>query len=438
MRTFSILLFLFASSLFAAPPKIGEDVYRDLAAHESVQVIVMLREPGVASKAGAMHAERDAVIRDTPTLSVVRSWTAVPGFAATIGRKALPALEANPSVTKVDLDAGGSYALAQSVPLIHGDIVRNLGYTGAGVTVAVLDSGADLTHPDLRDAITAEACFCGSCCPAGGSTQFGAGAGRDENGHGTNVAGIVASRGIVSSKGVAPGAKLVIVRVLDRNGSFASTSQVVSGLDWILTQHPEVKVVNMSLLTNALFGGYCDNAAAFTMAFASVIDQLHAAGVTVFACSGNGSQTVQMPAPACIFNAVSVGAVWKADVGPVSIFSCSDATTAADQITCFSNTNTTLDLLAPGAPITSDGLSGGRSTYYGTSQATPHAAGAAAVLLAINPTLTPNDVEHILENSGKPILDPRTGTFFPRIDLAAAVQAVPKPAHGPRRRAVRH
>jgi subtilisin family serine protease len=435
MRTaIALLSAILTLSTFAGSPKIGAEVYRDLSDKDVVQVIVMLRErPTVA-----IRQLREEVIVDTPALSVVRSWNAVPGFAATIGRDALPALEANPNVAKVDIDAGGRYALAQSVPLIGGDIVRNLGYTGNGVTVAVLDSGADLTHPDLRDAITAEACFCSGCCPNGGSSQFGPGAGRDENGHGTNVAGIVASRGVVSAKGVAPAANLVIVRVLDRNGSFASTSQVVSGLDWVLTEHPEVKVVNMSLLTNATFAGYCDNSTAFTMAFSSAIDRLRANGVSVFACSGNNSQTTVLPAPACVFDAVSVGAVYDAAVGPVSIFNCSDATTAPDQITCFSNTNNTLDLLGPGAPVTSDGLNGGRSTYYGTSQATPHAAGAAAVLVGINPNLTPAEIEQVLKNTGKPILDPRIGIATPRIDLAAAAQAVPKQPRGPRRRAVRH
>lgn len=433
MRT-AILAVLLSSSAFAASPKIGVEVHRDLASSDTVPVIVMLRDQPVAQ----MRMTREEVIDETPTLSVVRRWSAVPGFAATIGRDAIAALEANPNVVKVDIDEGGRYALAQSVPLIKGDVTRNLGFTGRGVTVAIVDSGVDLTHPDLRDAITDEACFCSGCCPNGNSAQFGPGAGLDENGHGTNVAGIVASRGVVAAKGVAPDANLVIVRVLDRNGSFAATSQVVSGLDWVLTQRPDVKVVNMSLLTNATFPGHCDTATAFTMAFSNVIRQLRANGVAVFACSGNSSLTTQMPAPACVADSISVGAVYDANVGPVSIFDCSDASTAPDQVTCFSNTNSTLDLLGPGAPITSDGLNGGRSTFFGTSQATPHAAGAAAVMLGINPFLSVNEIEQILKNTGKPILDSRIGLSTPRIDVSAAAQAVPKLQLGPRRRAVRH
>lgn len=430
----ALLAFLFALSSFAARPKIGAEVYRGLTNDDRVQVIVMLEESAKAKV--SIRELRESVIRATPAVSVVRSWSGVPGFAATIGREALAALEENPNVAKVDIDAGGGHGLSRSVPLINGDVAHNLGYTGKGATIAVVDSGVDLTHPDLREAITAEACFCDRCCPNGSSTQFGPGAGRDENGHGTNVAGIALSRG--RAKGVAPEAGLVVVRVLDRDGRFGSASQIVSALDWIRTAHPEVKVVNMSLLTDERFSGVCDNAASYTMAMARAINNLRAAGVTVFACSGNASDTARLPSPACIANAVSVGAVWKLNIGQGSASGCTDNTTAADQITCFSNTNSTLDLLAPGAPIIASGLGGGLSTYFGTLQATPHAAGAAAVLLGKNPTLQPHDIEMILKNTGKLILDPRIGLSTPRIDLAAAVQAVPNPVYGPRRRSVRH
>ena len=103
---------------------------------------------------------------------------------------------------------------------------------------------------------------------------------------------------------------------------------------------------------------------------------------------------------------------------------CSSATTAADEITCFSDSNATLDLLAPGALITSDGLGGGRSTYMGTSQASPHAAGAAAVLLSIEPELAAAAVEALLKTTGKRIVDPRNGVTVPRVDLLAATQSL--------------
>jgi subtilisin family serine protease len=332
--------------------------------------------------------------------------------------------------------------MAESVPLIGGDRVHALGYTGRGVTVAILDSGVDESHPDLAGRIVDEQCFCrnsdgSGCCPNGQTVQAGGGAAADDHGHGTNVAGIIGSRGVVAHTGVAPGTNLVVIKVLDRNGRFQTASQVISGLDWLIENHPEVRVVNMSLVTDALFEGACDSTVSFTIAFAAAINTLRQRGTITFACSGNNASPTMMSAPACVDSAVSVGAVYDSSVGPFSFFGCFDPTTAADQITCFSNSNATLDLLAPGAIITSDGLHGGLVNFWGTSQASPHAAGSAAVLLEVRPSLTPDQIESVLKSTGKPILDPRNGVVAPRIDLLAAVNTL-LPAPETRRRAVRH
>ena len=343
-------------------------------------------------------------------------------------------------VLRIDPDVGGSGTLAQSVPLIGADKVHILGYTGRGVTVAVLDTGVDESHPDLVGRIVDEHCYCRNsdgtgCCPNGQTTQSEAGAAADDHGHGSNVTGIIGSRGVVASVGVAPGVNFVVVKVLDRNNRFSSTAQIISALDWLIDNHPEVRVVNMSLGTDALFSTACDSAVAFTTAFASAINTMRSNGTLVFVSSGNDASATSMEAPACIQNAISVGAVYDSNVGPLT-FGCTDLTTMADQITCFSNSNSTLDLLAPGAVITSDWLRGGTSNFYGTSQASPHATGSAAVLLEIRPSLTADQVEGILKTTGKSILDSRNGVVTPRIDLFAAASAVLSPP--PKRRAVRH
>lgn len=202
---------------------------------------------------------------------------------------------------------------------------------------------------------------------------------------------------------------------------------MVSGLDWVLTQRPDVRVVNMSLGTSALFTGYCDDRTAFTMAFAQVINALRSQGVVVFAISGNDGSPTSMQAPGCVRGTVSVGAVYKADVGPldlVRLFGCRDRATAADAVTCFSNSDTTLDLLAPGAPISSTGLGEPVSIYSGTSQASPHAAAAAVLLLQAEPALTPDQIEAVLEASGVPVTDPRNGLTVPRLDIGSALAGV--------------
>jgi subtilisin family serine protease len=414
----------------------GLEVYHALEAHPKVRVVIAIRHPttppaALTSRRAEIAAMQGKVLSQLSPeeFTLIHRWETLSAMAGEVSRSGLSKLMADPDVRRVDLDVGGSGHLAQSVPLIQADKVHALGFTGRGVTVAVLDSGLATTHPDLSDALLSEQCFCTNadgtgCCPDGSTQQSGPGSAEDDQGHGTNVTGIITSAGRIAPVGVAPDAGIVAVKVIDSQGRFASSAQVISGLNWLLMTQPDVRVVNMSLGTSALFSGACDNATAFTMAFAAAIDTLKSRGVTIFASSGNNESTTQMPAPACVANTVSVGAVYDANVGPRTFLGCTDPTTAADQVTCFTNTNTALDLLAPGAPITSTGLGGGGSTFSGTSQASPHAAGAAAVLLEVQPTLTPDQIETTLKMTGVSVTEAQTGLAFPRVDLLAAVQAV--------------
>lgn len=432
MRRPAALGFIFITVLFAAAQAAEFEA--------STRVIVTLRVddtplglgerldvPALQRRIAAIDVVQKRVLDRFRNDNVIvhARWKAVPGFAVTVTPEVLQRLKADPDVISIEPDRPGAGTLAQSVPLIHGDVVRNLGFNGAGVTVAVLDSGILRTHSDLSSALTAEACFCTNanstgCCPNGLTTQFGTGAAADDNGHGTNVAGVVASRGNISSYGVAPGASLIAVKVLDASNSFNASSQVISGLDWIINNHPEVRVVNMSLGTNAMFSGTCDGSAG---SWTSAINTLKQMGAVVVASSGNDFSSTQMRIPACVANTVAVGAVYDSAFGTSQLF-CSEST-AADKITCFSNASSALDLLAPGAAITSDGNTGGTSTYYGTSQAAPHVSGAAAVLMQVDSQLTPAQIESTLKSTGVSIFDARNSTIYPRIDLQAAYNAVP-------------
>ena len=140
-----------------------------------------------------------------------------------------------------------------------------------------------------------------------------------------------------------------------------------------------------------------------------------------------------MPAPACLSSVISVGAVYDADVGSVSRFGCTDSSTAPDQVACWSSSNAFTDLLAPGAPVTSSGLGGGTSTFYGTSQASALAAACAAALLEANPIASPDGLEAALKGSATQLVDPKNALAFPRLDCATALEAVlhqPVPALG--------
>jgi len=419
---FSLLL---ALPLFAG--FVSRDLEHEIRERGSARVIVVMRD-------GSMPALNDG------DFTLTARWHHATAFAGVMRASAVAKLEADPNVWRADLDSGGSGALTQSIPLIGANTVQAMGYSGKGITVAILDSGIDASHPDLAGRVVDQACFCSNpngCCPNGSSMQTGAGAAADDHGHGTNVSGIVGSKGTVAPVGVAPGVQFVAVKVLDKNNVFFSTSQIVSGLEWVLDHHPEVRVVNMSLGTNARFNSYCDNSTSFTQALAQEINAFRARGAMVFVSSGNNAATDSTQAPACVQNATSVGATYDSNIASISFTGvCSDTPAPLDQVTCFTNSNATLDLLAPGAVITSTGRGGGTSGFIGTSQASPHCAGAAAILFEVQPLLTPDEVESILKATGKPILDSRNGVTISRIDLLAAVQSVLRAK--PRRRAAAH
>lgn len=419
-----------------ARSRVGDDVYAALAVSPRVRVIVAFRddENGVvrslSERAQAVAARRDR------TLAVLASsdfrptavWAVVNGMAGEITRTGVEALALHPDVFRVDLDVPIQAAMSESIPLVSADRLLDTGLTGRGITVAVLDTGADVRHPDLASSIVAEQCLCtggtGSpCCPNGTAQQSGAGASQDDNGHGTNVTGILTSDGGVAPRGIAPDVGIVSVKILDNRGA-GSASQIASGLDYILTQQPSVRIVNISLGTSGnLFTAACDTASSFTASFASGINALRARGTLVFASSLNNGSSTQLGAPACVANAVAVGAVYDAEAGPASL-GCTDAVTAADRVACFSNSNSLVDMLAPGAPITSTGLGGATSTYLGTSQACPIAAGAAALLMEARPGAGAPQIENALKATGRSITDPKNGLALPRIDVGAALGAL--------------
>jgi subtilisin family serine protease len=225
----------------------------------------------------------------------------------------------------------------------------------------------------------------------------------------------------VAARGVVPDAEIVAIKVLDKAASGSSTN-LLSALDYLITRRPEVKVVNLSLGFAELYPGSCDTADATTLALASSIGTLRARGTIVFASTGNGGSRSAIAAPACVSSVVAVGGVYVADTGSVS-GGCTDATTTADQVFCFSNSSSAVDILAPGGPITAAAPGGGTATLIGTSMAVPHAAGAAAILIEANPGLTPARIETALKGTGPVITDAKNGMQFHRVDVKAAADA---------------
>lgn len=394
----------------AAAATVGADLLARAQREGEVAVLVETR-PEVG-RGAALTAAPPAGVR------VGHAYRTAHGFAARVTAAGLAALAARPDVVAVELDGVGTTALDHTARQVRADRVRARGVDGAGVVIAVIDTGVDAAHPDVADALLHEECFCrggsvggtvrAACCPDGAARQSGSGSAASADPHGPHVAGIAVSRGRMAPRGVAPGAGLVAVRVLDeRNRGFFS--DWIAALDWIASERPDVRVVNMSLVSERDFAGDCERGCSgqtgctTNRLFAEVIDRLWARGTLVFAASGNDGRSNAMSAPACVSHAVSVGAV-----------------DASDAVARFTNRSATLDLLAPGVDVLSDGLAGGLARLSGTSMAAPHAAGAAALLLSARPGLSAEQVLALLADRGVAIAD--GARHRPRIDAFAALR----------------
>ncbi|KID29805.1 S8 family peptidase [Prauserella rugosa] len=226
--------------------------------------------------------------------------------------------------------------------------------TADNVTAYIIDTGVDASHEDFGDRVQ-----------PGQDFVDGGGDGDDQQGHGTHVAGTVAG----SEYGVAKGASIVPVRVLDANGS-GTTEGVISGVDWVAQNAEGPAVANMSL------GGTADQA------LDTAVEGAIEAGVTFVAAAGNESADAGNGSPSRVESAITVAA--------------SDENDAQAE---FSNYGSVVDLYAPGVDITSAAMGGGETTMSGTSMAAPHVAGAAALYLADNPQATPAEVSEALTSS---------------------------------------
>jgi hypothetical protein len=277
--------------------------------------------------------------------------------------------------------------LAESLPLISQPAVAAGGQLGAGTAVAVLDTGCDYVRPAF-----------GSCSNPGGSCNvaYAADFGTSDNVrdtasyHGTNVSAIVL--------GVAPATKILALDVFE--GQYASASTIIRAIDWVISNRTRYNIVAM----NMSLGGGSHSAQCGSDVFATAIGNARNAGILSAISSGNGSTTSAISSPACVPTAISVGAVYDANVGGVRYSGCSDSTTSADKVTCFSNSASFLSVLAPGAPITAAGIA-----MSGTSQAAPHVAGAIAVARAAFPTEPIAATVSRLVDNGPSITDPRNG-----------------------------
>ena len=313
---------------------------------------------------------------------------AMSGYAARMPAKVAAAVAADPRVAHVEQDRVYT-TTAQSVPTGINRSDAELSSTASGngsgtvnVDVAVIDTGIDPAHPDLN-------VVGGVNCSTGSSYA-------DGNGHGSHVAGTIAAKddgvGVV---GVAPGARLYAVRVLNNAGS-GTTSSIICGVDWVTARAGTIEVANMSL-----GGSGSDSACGGSDSYHNALCRSVNAGVTYVVAAGNSSADSNSYRPATYAEMITVSALadFNGLTGGGAAATC--RADVDDTFADFSNYGSDVDLIAPGVCIHSTWKSGGYNTISGTSMAAPHVAGAAALYKANNPGASPAQVKTALQGAGR-------------------------------------
>ncbi|MFE0463972.1 S8 family serine peptidase [Kitasatospora sp. NPDC058965] len=348
--------------------------------------------------------------------------SALNGFSAALTPGAVTELRADPAVKYVEANAT-AHADGQAVPNGVNRIFApaNPGLkVGDGLDqrtdadVAVIDTGVDYYHPDLN-VVHRVNCV--------GVTACVDNAGVDDNGHGSNVGGIIGAldngTGYV---GVAPGARLWSVKVLNNQGS-GTTEEIVNGIDWVTAHSDQIEVANISL-------GFDGD----VQAVKDAVNRAIAKGIVVVVSAGNSHKDVSTQTPANVPDAITVSSLSDGDGKPGGLgnfaWCNSNNKNKDDTLSDYSNFGAGVDIAAPGDCIQSTYKNGGYSNYSGTSQAAPHVAGAAAWLtrgpykphdragvLAVRDTLVRAGNFNWTDTSGdgvkEPLLDLHDPAVFP-------------------------
>jgi subtilisin family serine protease len=414
-----------ASQSAAARSAAEAALLRRAAAQGAVRVIVKMAAGPASSGADvngtALRDAQDALARRAGiAAAAVTHFETIPFVAFWTTPAQLKRLLRDPAVSHVQEDVPGHAVLNKSAPFIHAPFLWRAGFKGDGYAIAVLDTGVDKTHPMLTGKVVAEACYStndaashiSSLCRGGQDHARGPGTGVNCSlsltpcWHGTHIAAIAAGasalNGSTPMSGIAPGASVISIQVFSQQGNKVVTyaADWIRGLERVYALRTTYKIAAVNLSFGAgLYDGLCDSQ---NLAAAAMIRRLREAGIPTVVASGNDKLDGKTEAPACVTNAIAVGATLH----------------TTNKLAPFSDNAPWVRLLAPGVGIVSAQAGGGFRVYSGTSAAAAHVSGAFAALRSVRDKSTIDDIAAALECSGP--LVTRANLNKPRIDLSKA------------------
>ena len=427
----SSLTRLFALLLFALPlaadrltiqtvTRSNQTLEYEVQSGETVDVVIELREPPLAMRSRESFStvfdrlERDLARLSAPegarvaandSKSILRHkfTVAFTGASATIPSRALRSVAALDYVKAVHPDATYKALLDQSVPQIRApEAWTRFGTRGKGVVVAIIDTGIDYNHASLGGAFGPTARVIGGYDFVNDDADP-----MDDAGHGTHVAGIVGGNG-AGIVGVAPEVSFLAYKVLNAAGG-GTLSDILAAVDRAIDPNGDGNTSDRADVVNMSLGG----APSPDDPLAQAVERAIAAGTVFCIATGNAGQFYAVASPAIAPSAISVGALTRD--GGVATFSSKGPSGAEAAIKP--------EVSAPGVGIVSARLGGGTVAHDGTSMATPHVAGVAALVRAVHPQWTPAEVKAAIVGTSSALADEVMAVGAGRVDAVAAISA---------------
>ena len=384
----------------------------------TVDVLISLQQPPgsphhLQAWTRSIAAEQAAALACIRPIAELRQYTATPLLFVRVGVAEVDRIRECPGVLAVSPNRLFHRTLTESIPLIGADTVHStLGYTGAGTAIAIIDTGITYTQAEV-----------GGCFGSGCKVVYGYDFGDNDadptecHGHGTNVAAIAAG-----TAGVAPDADIVAYKVFESaDCESASDAGIAAAIDDVVLQAATYNIVavNLSLGTyDYRTSSACDSSGTATE---TAVATAYKADITMIAAAGNDGDEDNVSFPACLRKVFAIANTYDAAASSTSWCTttscsayCTDSSPAVDTLNCSSNGGDLIDLAAPGTTITAGGQS-----MSGTSQASPHVAGAVALLKEAVPGAGPKEMEDWLLRSDTVVTDARgTTTYeYPRLEL---------------------